>query len=256
MSEIFNNPMTEDIPRGYLVVSEGTEKVARNINKRRKNNGVRLLDIVTVPYVLAADGLPIKATRVAEGEIDRQGSILGDVLVAVGTTNRVKLEAVRDAFQRVFGSVVVKGYKVDTGVSAQPKGRETITGARNRAQNAADACPRDFHPHFFVGIEAGLFKVPQIRKYMDVQYCAVADRGGHFTYGHSPGFYYPPEFDKMIEAGEEVSDIIEELYGIKNIGKKNGAIGFLTDNAVTRKDLLVASVLMALVPRIKRVLYP
>jgi inosine/xanthosine triphosphatase len=205
--------------------------------------------------VLAVDGMPIKATRVANGEIDREGNFVSPPRVAVGSTNRIKVDSVREAFNQVFDDVQVKGFSVDTGVAKQPIGNATIKGAENRAKKALDEWSEKKPPHFAIGLEAGLFKVTAIKRYMDVQYCAILDMSGRFTYGHSPGFYYPSSFDEHIKAGEEIEDIIDDLFAIKKIGEKNGAIGFLTDNVVTRKDLLVSSVLMALVPRLKRELY-
>jgi inosine/xanthosine triphosphatase len=255
MEEIFNLPVIRDIPEGYLVVSEGKYQVARNINSTRKAHGSRDFEIVSVPYILAADGMPIKATRVHNGEIDQHGKLMKPVIVHVGSQNKQKISSVKAAFQQVFGECIVRGFKVNSGVKAQPMGKDTIAGAGSRAHKALDKKRKGRPATFGVGLEAGLFWVPAIKDYMDVQYCAVVDRRGHVTYGHSPGFTYPPSFKKPIRQGKEVSDIVDDFFGIKNIGSKNGAVGLLTNDIVTRHDLLVAAVLMALVPRLKQELY-
>jgi inosine/xanthosine triphosphatase len=255
MDEVFNIPIIKNISDGFLIVSEGKLKIAENINKIRKQEGIRQFKIVTVPYVLAVDGLPIKATRIHEGAIDIHGKLLKPPVVAVGSSNKIKLKAVSFAFEQVFGKSKIKGFEVDSGVHPQPKGKETVLGARNRARDALEQCPDRFDAKFGVGLEAGLFWIPSIKNYIDVQYCVVVDKGGHFTYGHSPGFTYPPSFQDKIKKGDEVETIVADLYNIKDIGEKQGAIGYLTDNRVTRKDLLVSAVQMALVPRLKRELY-
>lgn len=255
MESVFNLPIVKDIPDGYLVVSEGKANVAKQINDRRKRNKVKPFEIISVPYVLGEDGMPIKATRIRAGEINRHGKLLYPPVIAVGSTNKIKSEAVRTVFKRIFGSSIVKKYDVPSGVRNQPKNEETITGARNRALRAIKKSGMQKHATFGVGLEAGLFWVSDLKLYMDVQYAAVADRLGNITYGHSQGFYFPPEFDGHIEDGKEIEDIVAELYKIKNIGEKNGAIGFLTDNRVTRTDLLESALTMAMVPRLKRKYY-
>ena len=56
--------------------------------------------------------------------------------VFVGSKNKIKVDAVRRAFEGVFlnETWVVEGQEVDSGVSEQPMDEEeTVRGARNRA---------------------------------------------------------------------------------------------------------------------------
>lgn len=99
--------------------------------------------------------------------------------VAVGSTNPAKVEAVREVFLGIYGDVEVVPIEVDSGVPDQPVGlEETVKGAINRAKQAIEKTDADFG----VGIEAGLYRVPEtITGYMDVQFCAVVDREGRIT---------------------------------------------------------------------------
>jgi len=86
--------------------------------------------------------------------------------------------------------------------------------------------------------------------------CAIVDTSGRCTVGHGPGFEYPPEVVKAVLAGGTVGDTMSKLTGIEDIGHKSGSIGYLSDGMIDRTALTEISVLMALVPRIRRELYP
>jgi inosine/xanthosine triphosphatase len=91
--------------------------------------------------------------------------------------------------------------------------------------------------------------------YFDVQYCAVLDRSGRITVGHGPGFAYPPKVLEKVKAGATVGEAMARLSGIRGIGSKEGAIGYVTEGRLDRKRLTESAVLMAMVPRIRRDLY-
>ena len=74
-------------------------------------------------------------------------------LVAVGSTNPVKIGAVRAVLTRIAPHVSVEGVAVESGVSDQPWGdEETIKGAVARARAARLALDADWG----VGIEGGV----------------------------------------------------------------------------------------------------
>ena len=59
-----------------IIVSEETLPVAVEINKLRRKNGRRKVDIHQISCVLAEDGKWISSTRIYRGEIDIHGHIL------------------------------------------------------------------------------------------------------------------------------------------------------------------------------------
>jgi len=167
-------------------------------------------------------------------------------VVAVGSTNPVKIEAVREGFEKVLGAVEVVGVDVNSNVSSHPIGlEETYLGALNRAKNAFEKVQCSYG----VGIEAGLIKVGE--HYIDVHVCVVFD-GIRETVGLSQGFEYPKIVAEKVLEGIEGGKIAEKISGIKDIGKNIGLIGYLTDNNITRKDLCRESVIMALIPRMMK----
>ena len=233
-----------------IVVSEETKSRANAINKERERNSLKPLKIFTIKMICAENGEVISSTKIKKGEMDVNGKMMRKVLICVGSENEVKIKAVRNVFSKLFRRVQIKGMKVKVNIPEQPKEKEVIEGAMERARIALnEGCD------FGIGIEAGLFWNNLARKYFDVQYCAVLDKGGRTTLGHGSGFYYPEEVMELVKQGKTVGQSIEERYGIKDVGRKMGAIGFLSKGILDRTKLTEQAVLMAIIPRIRRELY-
>jgi inosine/xanthosine triphosphatase len=233
-----------------IVVSAETVPNAEAINRERERQGLKTMDILTVEMALAENGDVISATRIKRGDMDAQGSMLREVVISVGSHNPVKLAAVSNVFLRFFKEVKVLDADVTTGVPEQPMEGDVVSGAVERAKGAMIG-----DSDFGVGIEAGLFEDKKSEKTFDVQFCAIIDRAGRLTMGHGPGFSYPPDIMELVSQGRTVGGAVEERYGIKEIGKKEGAIGFLTERKLDRTALTEQAVFMAMVPRIRRELY-
>ncbi len=240
----------DDLPDlDVIVVSAERYPVAVALNEARAAKGLHPLKIRAVPMVLAQDGLPIASRRIRSGVIDRSGARLTPLHVGVGTDNPVKVLAVRQVMASLSLRARVRGVRVRTEVPEQPVGDEALQGAVNRAKAAIGA------GDFGVGIEAGLVWSALISEYFDVQYAAIVDRAGQITVGHGPGFTYPPRVLENVKAGRSVGDAMARLTGIRDIGSKQGAIGYLTGRRLDREALTESAVLMAMVPRIRRELY-
>ena len=56
-----------------IVVSEETERNAIEINKARRRQGLKELDIIVIDMVLADDAKPVSSTRILRGEIGVDG---------------------------------------------------------------------------------------------------------------------------------------------------------------------------------------
>ncbi|MFP4546009.1 MAG: inosine/xanthosine triphosphatase [Methanomassiliicoccales archaeon] len=248
--EVIEDPVGSahlDPQLGALVVSPGSEDTGKRINRLRRERSLEPLEIFRVEYVLAEDFLPISSTRILEGEIDREGMLDRPLTVMVGSTNPVKVGAVERVMSLLFRSVEVIPIEVDSGVGGQPWGEETVKGARNRAIVALG------QGDLGVGVEAGVFRRED--GVYDVQYCAVADRRGWVTVGHGPGFRYPPEVVARLESGETVGEAFQGLFQKGDIGRREGAIGFLTRGALDRQSLTEGAVMAAMVPRVRTELY-
>ncbi len=162
--------------------------------------------------------------------------------VYVGSKNRVKIEAVKSAFSKFFEKdVEVIGVSVDNGVGKQPYDEQTWKGAINRAKNAMKEY-RD--GDFWVGIESGIFS--QYDRYFVANCIVVMDKNGNWSFGMSPWFEITKELYERIRKSEEMERVMEELFNIKDIGEKMGAIGVFTKGIMNRKELTEYGVIAAL----------
>jgi inosine/xanthosine triphosphatase len=176
------------------------------------------------------------------------------MIVAVGSTNPVKVKAVERVFSK-FYEVSVLMVPVSSEVPPQPVGLEvTIRGAVSRARNALTLSER---AEFGVGIEAGLVQVPgTLSGYMDQQFAAIVDRSGRVTLGGGPSFEYPTSIvSKVLGEGIEVGTAMDQLTGVEELGQKQGAIGYFSKGHLDRTSLTEQAVLMALLPRVNQRLY-
>lgn len=178
------------------------------------------------------------------------------MIISVGTKNKAKIEAVKEISKEYgfLNGLKVVGKEVSSGVSEQPKTmEETARGAINRAKNAFGEKSR-----YSIGIEDGLAKVPYTKTgYMNFCFCAVYD-GKEIRLGVSSGYENPKEITKMIfEKNMNTTDafLILGLADDKNIGSKNGVIGILTKNRLTRKGLAKEALRNALIQIENRELY-
>jgi inosine/xanthosine triphosphatase len=238
-------------PFDRLVVSQGTLVGAQRIQAARRAAGLQELEVVAVPLVLGEDRLPVSATAIAEGRIERAGKRLCPIRVIVGSGNPVKVRAAVAEMQAFLGAAEFQAQPVASGVAQQPLGEATMQGAQNRAA----ACRRH-HPgaDYFIGIEAGLIAMPGDGP-CDVQACVVLDRVGHATTGWGPGFHYPAWVTGRAEQGEMVSAILGPVADDPRIGSTIGAIGYLSEGHMDREALTRLAVCMALVPRRRAALY-
>jgi len=163
--------------------------------------------------------------------------------VAVGSTNPVKLGAVRAVLHRLAPSITVDGVTVDSGVPDQPFGdAETIAGASNRARAARAALDADLG----VGIEGGVVETPKGMRTCAWAVVATRDGAGHV--GGSLSMPLPDAVATLIRDGVELGHAIDQLLGTANIKHGAGAVGVLTQGLVSRQQAYEVILAYALAP--------
>lgn len=163
--------------------------------------------------------------------------------VVVASKNPVKLQAVLEGFQSFFERVEVYGIEVESGVSDQPlSDAETLKGARNRAQNAMKQITGAV---FWVGVEGGI--EPTEKGLAAFAWIVILSKG-KYGEARTTSFLLPPKIAGYIERGYELGVANDKVFGQTNSKQKQGAVGLLTRNEVSRTQLYVQAVKLALIP--------
>lgn len=169
---------------------------------------------------------------------------------AVGSTNPVKLAAVRAVLHRLAPMIAVEGLSVASGVPDQPLGdAQTIDGATNRARAARLACDADIG----VGIEGGVVDAPEGMR--TCAWAVVVTRDGTAHVGGSLSMPLPDAVAALIRQGVELGHAIDRLVGTENIKHGAGAVGILTEGLVSRQQAYEVILAYALAPVLGTAMY-
>jgi inosine/xanthosine triphosphatase len=192
--------------------------------------------------------------------------IVEKITVAVGSTRRPKLNAVREALAS-FGPILnsnaqfdVVGVEVPSGVGHTPVSRaELMAGARFRTEELVKLSRERGVPwKYFVGLEGGLDVVEENGKRIEFlqSWAYVSDENGRGAYGQSGAVQMPDVLAaEVIERGTELSVAIDAFAGQHGIRDAQGAWGVLTQNLITRQEAFRVAVVSAFAPFFNAGLY-
>ena len=170
---------------------------------------------------------------------------LGKVrLIALGSTNPVKLAAARAVFGRVATTMRVEAARVASTVRDQPFGDdETIRGALARARAAREAVGAQLG----VGIESGV--VESATGLRTCAWAAVVDETGREGVGGSLAMPLPAAVARLVrDDGLELGEAMDRLTGERNTKHRQGAVGILTAGLVDRQAAYEVILTYALAP--------
>jgi inosine/xanthosine triphosphatase len=164
-------------------------------------------------------------------------------LVAVGSTNPVKIAAARAVISRVAPEAKVEGLQVASTVRDQPWGDgETVRGARARAIAAREALGGDLG----IGIEGGV--VEDERGLRTCAWAAVVGADGREGTGGSLAIPLPPLVAELVRRGLELGDAMDQVAGTHDVKRGPGAVGLLTAGLIDRQRAYEALITYALAP--------
>ncbi len=170
--------------------------------------------------------------------------------IVVASENPVKINAVKIGFLSYYSSVEVESVKVRSGVSSQPvDDMETKLGAHNRALNAKLSMP---DADFWVGIEGG---IQHSEKHTTAFAWIIILSKNKSGEARTTTFLLPSKVSEFVKKGSELGTAIDIVFGQENSKQKSGAVGSLTKNNVSRTQLYVQAVQLALIPFINPELF-
>jgi inosine/xanthosine triphosphatase len=173
------------------------------------------------------------------------------MIVAVGSSNPVKLNAAKMAFTKIFGNVNVISTEVNSGVSHMPmSANETIRGAENRAKLSLE---KNVSADFGVGMEGGVEDTEA--GLMLCGYTVVVNRKGKIGVGGGTSIVLPKIIAMRVMDGEELGNVTDSIFEEDDTKKKYGAIGLLTNNIIGRTELFESFCIYALAPFISPEVY-
>lgn len=167
--------------------------------------------------------------------------------VAVGSLNKIKVEAVAEAVAKAFGSAAtVDGIESASQVAEQPWGdHQTRAGAENRARACRSAVGADIG----VGIEAGLVELAD-GAIESLSWVVAVGQGtaGDQRRGQSRATTYllPTELADLVRRGATLGEATRKLFTEQPIGA--GTVGPLTNGRIDRRGHYAAATTLALIP--------
>lgn len=149
-------------------------------------------------------------------------------MVAVGSTNRTKINAV----QAVFPEFETSFLKAPSKVLKQPIGNEmTRLGAINRARHCLDKTTC----YYSIGLEGGVVFIGE-----ELYLCnwgALITRDNQLYTASGSFIPLPKEIWPPILSGETLGSVLADYTKEKDIATNQGAIGLFTNEMIAREEM-------------------
>lgn len=125
---------------------------------------------------------------------------------------------------------------------------ETQRGARNRASNARQLCP---DANFWVGIEGGIEVFDE--QLLAFAWMSIENRDKHRGEARSATLPLPAAIKQLIDQGMELGDANDQVFATVNSKQGGGAYGLLSEGLYTRESIYTQTLILALLPLVKKV---
>ncbi|MHA2238477.1 MAG: DUF84 family protein [Candidatus Hodarchaeales archaeon] len=175
--------------------------------------------------------------------------------ILVASRNPVKIKASSDAFKKYFSplKIVSKEIIIPDKNAHQPLGCEQTRNFSRQRVLLAEKKYKDYD--YYVGIESGVMKLNETTAYIVVYSSVSHDSKIQTTKGCEIPLPLNWFESLSLNSDNELGDIAERESGVRDIKKKQGIVGFFSQNHVTRYDVSIQSVIMSLVPFLNKELF-
>lgn len=161
--------------------------------------------------------------------------------ISVGSKNPVKIAAVENAVKKIWQDVMVVAVDVDSGVGKQPMSNgEAIEGALNRAKASLKQHDADIG----IGLEGCVHDTAY--GMLLSGWVAAVDKSGEIGIGGGGGLLLPEKIAFELRNGKELGPVMDAFIGAHNTKQKQGTVGILTNNLISRTESFEKSVICAL----------
>lgn len=185
--------------------------------------------------------------------------------IAVGSERAAKIEAVRACAARIasvdagWRGAEVLAREVETGVPAMPLSEELLMrGAQTRAEGVRAALLKEGGTaELYVGLEGGFHSVKiEGAWHTFLSGWAYVTNGVRGSFGAAPSISVPDFIARsVIDGRRELSEVIDEVTGMRDVRSREGAWGVLSEGLLRRADSFEAALVAAFAPFYNRKLY-
>lgn len=153
------------------------------------------------------------------------------LLVVVGSTNPTKVNAIK----QLFPEKTIEFINAPSKVTEQPfSDEETKEGAVNRATYAVKHVT---NATIGIGLEGGVTLLKE-KLYLCNWGALVTNKGEKFV-ASGAKILLPNPIAKRLKAGEQLGKVMADLTADKNVRRKDGAVGILTNGRMKRQQMYV-----------------
>lgn len=186
-------------------------------------------------------------------------------MVALGSGRAAKVEAVQRCIERIasidsrWREAQIIAREVETDAPAMPlTDTELARGARERAIAVRELLSKDgVSAQLFVGLEGGFHSFQMDgRWHTFLRGWAYATDGAREGFGVSPSILVPDSIARRVtESGVELSVVIDDVSGERDVRSRQGAWGVLSRDLLKRAESFEAALVAAFAPFYNEKLY-
>ncbi len=182
------------------------------------------------------------------------------MIIAVASNNIPKVSACKNVINHLKDelshgeNIEIINRDIESDVRAMPLNLDDLmNGSKNRAKKIFKLLKEENRfPTFSIGMEGGFFLKYSSDRNSPVTFLqswSYVYDGEKGYWGSSGAIEVPQNISsKISDTGRELGEIIDDIAKVENVRSKQGTVGVLTNNRVTRQDFFESALLFAFAP--------